>query len=507
MMRILVFAVLLIAAAIGPALAASPAVTVDGSGRVLARTQTEPQMTSPGADQGFNWVTNLVESPETFTKGLWATVVARGPRLSLGYWVCRNGSPTQSVVHCAFSTDSGATWTIEAVDTSSNYTSGECEMAWFRGGIDLDSAGRPHLAYTVSCPGVGSFGIHAQRLGPNNWQHDTIEMSSNAYLICYDADLKIDSLDRVHVVYPYNGFQTRYAVRDGGVWTIHDIPGDTTVGCELALDSAGNPHVVIGTLGSVCYAYSSDGGESWLVEKAGNSWWHCAIALGENDEPLIAHSVGTMSNANIWLARRIGPGVWTSYQADDSTNNPYRPAITWDPDEGVIHIGYYGGSSVKHAWSSDQGQTWSHENVAAGYMNSTSNVPGFLITEDGMFLPYESPGSGVSMARNLNPSGLHDYLPAHSRTCELALSVAPNPAASSFNPSISYTLPVAGSVSLRLYDVSGKLVSTLVSGFRPAGSYSSRLTANSSQQRLATGIYVLLLDSGSYHATEKLIIE
>jgi hypothetical protein len=85
------------------------------------------------------------------------------------------------------------------------------------------------------------------------------------------------------------------------------------------------------------------------------------------------------------------------------------------------------------------------------------------------------------------------------------LNAAPNPFTS--RTSISYSLPQAGNVALRLYDVTGKLVSTLASGYRSAGSYSSQLTANSSQPKLASGVYVLRLDSEGHTTTSKLIIE
>ena len=91
------------------------------------------------------------------------------------------------------------------------------------------------------------------------------------------------------------------------------------------------------------------------------------------------------------------------------------------------------------------------------------------------------------------------------RTAEFGLRIAPNPVAPSLHPSISYFLQVAGNASLKLYDLSGKLVSTLVSGYHPAGSYSySLLTTHYS---LASGIYVLRLDSEGRTTTEKLIIE
>jgi hypothetical protein len=91
------------------------------------------------------------------------------------------------------------------------------------------------------------------------------------------------------------------------------------------------------------------------------------------------------------------------------------------------------------------------------------------------------------------------------RSLQFALSVTPNPFTSSLNPSISYSLPRAGNMSLRLYDVTGTLVGTLVSGYHPAGSYSySLLTTHHS---LASGVYLLKFETESYRTTEKLVIE
>jgi hypothetical protein len=81
------------------------------------------------------------------------------------------------------------------------------------------------------------------------------------------------------------------------------------------------------------------------------------------------------------------------------------------------------------------------------------------------------------------------------------LGIAPNPFTSLTR--VSYTLPKSGSVALRLYDVTGQLVTVLVKGYTLAGSHSAHLDAN----KLARGIYLLKYESEGYTTTSKLIIE
>jgi hypothetical protein len=83
----------------------------------------------------------------------------------------------------------------------------------------------------------------------------------------------------------------------------------------------------------------------------------------------------------------------------------------------------------------------------------------------------------------------------------IGLSVTPNPFQG--RARISYMVPRAGPVSLRLYDVTGKLASTLVAGQQGPGSY-ELLTEPSA---LARGIYVLKLETPGTAATSKLIVE
>jgi hypothetical protein len=76
----------------------------------------------------------------------------------------------------------------------------------------------------------------------------------------------------------------------------------------------------------------------------------------------------------------------------------------------------------------------------------------------------------------------------------------PNP----FNPStvMSYQLPVASNVSLKVYDVLGREVATLVNGRQEAGRYSVSFNAAS----FASGVYFYRLQAGNFVQTKKMIM-
>ena len=76
----------------------------------------------------------------------------------------------------------------------------------------------------------------------------------------------------------------------------------------------------------------------------------------------------------------------------------------------------------------------------------------------------------------------------------------PNP----FNPStkISFALPKAGNVELKIYDILGREVMTLVNEFRTAGSY----TVDFNAANLASGVYFYRIKSGDFTNTKKMVL-
>jgi cytochrome c peroxidase len=82
--------------------------------------------------------------------------------------------------------------------------------------------------------------------------------------------------------------------------------------------------------------------------------------------------------------------------------------------------------------------------------------------------------------------------------------VAPNITPNPFNPTtmITYNLPSAGNVDLGVYDVTGRRVAVLATGWKQAGEYSARFAA----QELPSGIYFVRFALGSSVRTTKMVL-
>jgi hypothetical protein len=81
----------------------------------------------------------------------------------------------------------------------------------------------------------------------------------------------------------------------------------------------------------------------------------------------------------------------------------------------------------------------------------------------------------------------------------------PNP----FNPKtvISYQLPVTGNVTLKVYDILGNEVATLVNEEKQPGIYEFEFNSHSDKgQNLSSGIYFYQLRAGNFTQVKKMIL-
>jgi len=80
----------------------------------------------------------------------------------------------------------------------------------------------------------------------------------------------------------------------------------------------------------------------------------------------------------------------------------------------------------------------------------------------------------------------------------------PNP----FNPvtTIKFSIPEFSIVTLKIFNVLGNEIATLVDGEKEAGDYEIRFDALNGVNKLSSGIYFLSLKAGKFVDTKKMVL-
>jgi hypothetical protein len=148
----------------------------------------------------------------------------------------------------------------------------------------------------------------------------------------------------------------------------------------------------------------------------------------------------------------------------------------------------YNGHAVPIEHRQYEGDEWGHtslescENKGKAMWQLTSILAGWTATSDVEEVETPSPGRGCTLEQNY-----------------------PNP----FNPSttIRFELEADSHVSLKVYDATGRLVSVLIEGSRPAGEYSTVWNGRGiNGSSAASGIYFYSLRAGTFEETRKMIL-
>jgi hypothetical protein len=128
----------------------------------------------------------------------------------------------------------------------------------------------------------------------------------------------------------------------------------------------------------------------------------------------------------------------------------------------------------------------------------------FSVADQDSFAFTKLPGEGRSLVddwflvcRGCQEGETPGNLPAPAK---FAIKASPNP----FNPTVAlrFDLPVASRVKLGVYDISGRLVSELVNGWREAGLHEVAFDGSN----LASGIYLYRLQAGAFAASGKMVL-
>lgn len=145
--------------------------------------------------------------------------------------------------------------------------------------------------------------------------------------------------------------------------------------------------------------------------------------------------------------------------------------------------------------STDNGATWTQVHTHTAAQNDISLV----LDGTGCMTGWSCGASGTIAKMTGVPVAINDPSLNIPNTYSLAQNY-PNP----FNPStsISFALPVTGNVELKVYDLLGKEVATLVNGSLTAGTHSVPFDASS----LSSGVYIYKITAGEFTDSKKMVL-
>ena len=227
---------------------------------------------------------------------------------------------------------------------------------------------------------------------------------------------------------------------------------------------------------------------------------------------------GTGTEVNMWLKRTLYKPTWITAYTLWSADSLMKPAgatvnvagnLNLDPsfsatnvlnqmDTLDAYVAKIATGTLDRPWFYNPSNSlyppvWPlPENLA--YTSTTlqsAGADGFAVGDLNWFPPQKQQWINTAVGKNASSSLPNEYALGQNY---------PNP----FNPAttIQYQIPASGLTTLKVYNLLGQEVATLVDGLVPVGSHQVTFDAS----RLTSGVYFYTLHSGNYVSTKKLML-
>jgi hypothetical protein len=233
---------------------------------------------------------------------------------------------------------------------------------------------------------------------------------------------------------------------------------------------------------------STDYGDNWTIME--NGW------VGDNIWYISVNKKGYIfisTNQN-YIYRSTNNGDSFSKITSGLTVYNGKVFSTGENSKGDMFAGSMNTSTVATLYrSTDDGLTWLDIGTAVCYNNLA------LLTFDSLGFLYASCGGALYKTKQSTLTGVVDNSTELVKSYYLYQNY-PNP----FNPStmIGYQIPINGWVILKLFNILGQEVITLVNENKKAGRYGVELDGSS----LSSGIYIYRINAGSFVESQKLLL-
>ena len=279
----------------------------------------------------------------------------------------------------------------------------------------------------------------------------------------------------------------------GANWSVTNPPGVSGAA------SAQNSVVVIDNqfygfglnAGASRVYYTSNGGSTWVIGNLGIAGsFTSGYAMSDNKMNGIAATNTSLPS----IARTTDGG--SSWSSVNITGLSGYATCKWIEGTNICYVSAGAGASGVIAKSTDGGQTFTVMTTAGltgithmEFYRSGNDIYGYAVAGDGSVLKLVDNVTGVV---NNNTGVPTEYKLSQNY---------PNP----FNPSttINFSIPKASYVTLKVYDVVGKEVASIISRDLQAGNYTEQFVASSN---LSSGVYFYQLIAGDFSQTKKFIL-
>jgi ligand-binding sensor domain-containing protein len=323
------------------------------------------------------------------------------------------------------------------------------------------------------------------RFDGNNWTHFT---TSNSGLggdgIC---NLKIDNNGLLWI-----GHNNGISTYDGQNW--NNISLDSEFQYVVAIAIENNENFWFGT--NVVFNNIRVGGLYKYNPNTGNFQKYNIANSGLPHN--FVFGIDFDNDGNKWIATYGGAAKFdgtTNWITYNINNTNYVSDVKVDSNNDIWFATFSDAAGQGGGIAFYDGSVWITYDTSNSELTSNNSYR-IEIDENGN--KYFTCGNGICI---FNENGINDVKVNNNLPEEFQLlQNYPNP----FNPvtKISWQSPVGSHQILKVYDMLGNEIATLVNEYRPAGSYELEFDASS----LTSGVYFYQLKAGAYVATRKMIL-
>jgi hypothetical protein len=388
--------------------------------------------------------------------------------------------------------DGGANWVCGTITTAS----GTLQANYIIDVCALDA----NTAWVTTTNRAGDGGIYKTTNGGETWALQ-LENWSWRWVYFFDASNGVagsgaEAFMPGLMVTTSDGGATWVAAESSPVFTVNE--GSSGSSGSGSKDAYGDTVWSVTNRGRVCR--STDRGRNWTVYQTslGRNASLNSIAFNDGRNGIVvssADSLGTFAPNRV--ARTTNGGLtWTTLAPPTASR---ALSITHVPGTYGVFVlvgaNVAGGGPPGSTYSTDFGTTWTQIDTVVGYRSVAFSGPnkgwtgGFTnVFPGGMYRWIGTALTAVEESASLKPDRF------------LLMQNYPNP----FNPAtvIRYSLPVTSYTTLKIYNVLGQEVETLVNEVKSPGSNEVTWDARG----MVSGVYFYRLAAGTFVETKKLVL-